>query len=175
MDPARIGRFELRNAKRETCGVCPHQRLQGRSLLQLRLRGSEFNHLPIGHLLQWKAIQWLKANGVRRYELGLQFFAPNRTPRCPKRKCKSHSSSADSEDKQFPVPRRKILRRDLRPPGVGGTRSPIRPDRKLCRRPERVTISELANMNTGCAIAPSRKRAGSGSLSQPARVFKTSA
>ncbi len=36
----------------------------------------EFNHLPIGHLLQWKAIQWLKANGVRRYELGLQFFAP---------------------------------------------------------------------------------------------------
>lgn len=36
----------------------------------------EFNHLPIGHLLQWQTIQWLKANGIRRYEIGLQFFAP---------------------------------------------------------------------------------------------------
>ena len=36
----------------------------------------EFNNLPIGHLLQWKAMQWLKAHGVRRYEIGLQYFAP---------------------------------------------------------------------------------------------------
>jgi len=32
----------------------------------------EFNHLPIGHLLQWKAIQWLKRHGIRRYETGIQ-------------------------------------------------------------------------------------------------------
>jgi len=36
----------------------------------------EFNHLPIGHLLQWKAIQWLKRSSIRRYEIGLQYFAP---------------------------------------------------------------------------------------------------
>ncbi len=32
-------------------------------------------HLPIGHLMQWKAMQWLKANGTRRYEIGIQQFA----------------------------------------------------------------------------------------------------
>ena len=36
----------------------------------------EFNHLPIGHILQWKAIQWLKSHGVRRYEIGMQLYGP---------------------------------------------------------------------------------------------------
>jgi hypothetical protein len=34
----------------------------------------EFNHLPIGHLLQWRVMQWLKEHGIRRYEIGLQSF-----------------------------------------------------------------------------------------------------
>jgi lipid II:glycine glycyltransferase (peptidoglycan interpeptide bridge formation enzyme) len=34
----------------------------------------EFNDLPIGHLLQWRAIQWLKLHRVRHYEVGVQFF-----------------------------------------------------------------------------------------------------
>ncbi len=35
----------------------------------------ECNHLPIGHLLQWRAMQWLKQNGIRRYEIGIQHFS----------------------------------------------------------------------------------------------------
>ena len=34
----------------------------------------EFNHLPIGHLLQWRTIQWLKQHGIRQYEIGIQQF-----------------------------------------------------------------------------------------------------
>jgi hypothetical protein len=34
----------------------------------------EYNHLPIGHLLQWRVIQWLKEHGIRRYEIGIQPF-----------------------------------------------------------------------------------------------------
>jgi hypothetical protein len=33
----------------------------------------EFNHLPVGHLLQWRAMQWLKAQNIRHYEIGIQF------------------------------------------------------------------------------------------------------
>lgn len=32
----------------------------------------EFNHLPVGHLLQWRAMQWLKAHRTRHYEIGIQ-------------------------------------------------------------------------------------------------------
>jgi len=32
----------------------------------------DYNHLPVGHLLQWAAMQWLKAHKVRHYEIGLQ-------------------------------------------------------------------------------------------------------
>ncbi|HUK25568.1 MAG TPA: GNAT family N-acetyltransferase [Terriglobales bacterium] len=34
----------------------------------------EHNHLPIGHLMQWKVLQWLKQHGIRRYEIGIQFY-----------------------------------------------------------------------------------------------------
>jgi hypothetical protein len=34
----------------------------------------ELNHLPIGHLLQWRTMQWLKQHGIRRYEIGIQNF-----------------------------------------------------------------------------------------------------
>jgi Acetyltransferase (GNAT) domain len=35
----------------------------------------EYNDLPIGHLLQWRAMQWLKQHGIRRYEIGVQPFS----------------------------------------------------------------------------------------------------
>jgi hypothetical protein len=35
----------------------------------------EHNHLPIGHLLQWRAMQWLKLHAIRRYEIGLQLYS----------------------------------------------------------------------------------------------------
>ncbi len=35
----------------------------------------EFNDLPIGHLLQWRTMQWLKAHEIRHYEIGIQFYA----------------------------------------------------------------------------------------------------
>ena len=35
----------------------------------------EHNHLPIGHILQWKTMQWLKQHGIRRYEIGMQLYA----------------------------------------------------------------------------------------------------
>jgi len=35
----------------------------------------EHNNLPIGHILQWRALQWLKRHSVRRYEIGLQFYS----------------------------------------------------------------------------------------------------
>ena len=35
----------------------------------------EHNHLPIGHLLQWKVVQWLKQRGIRKYEIGLQVYS----------------------------------------------------------------------------------------------------
>ena len=35
----------------------------------------DVNDLPIGHLLQWRAMQWLKAHGIRYYEIGVQLFA----------------------------------------------------------------------------------------------------
>lgn len=35
----------------------------------------EYNNLPIGHILQWRAIQWLKRHSIRRYEIGLQFYS----------------------------------------------------------------------------------------------------
>jgi len=35
----------------------------------------EFNDLPIGHLLQWRTMKWLKAHAIRRYEIGIQFYA----------------------------------------------------------------------------------------------------
>jgi len=35
----------------------------------------EFNHLPVGHLLQWRAIQWLKTHNIRRYEIGIQLLS----------------------------------------------------------------------------------------------------
>ena len=34
----------------------------------------EHNFLPIGHILQWKVMQWLKTHGIRRYEIGMQPF-----------------------------------------------------------------------------------------------------
>jgi hypothetical protein len=34
----------------------------------------EHNNLPIGHILQWRAIQWLKRHSVRKYEIGLQLY-----------------------------------------------------------------------------------------------------
>ncbi len=36
----------------------------------------EHNHLPIGHILQWEAMRWLKRHAIRRYEIGLQFYGP---------------------------------------------------------------------------------------------------
>lgn len=35
----------------------------------------EHNDLPIGHILQWRALQWLQRHSVRRYEIGLQFYS----------------------------------------------------------------------------------------------------
>jgi hypothetical protein len=35
----------------------------------------EHNNLPIGHILQRRAMQWLKRHSVRRYEIGLQFYS----------------------------------------------------------------------------------------------------
>lgn len=35
----------------------------------------DHNHLPIGHVLQWKAIQWLKQHKILHYEIGVQPFA----------------------------------------------------------------------------------------------------
>ena len=32
--------------------------------------------LPVVHLIQWETIQWLKARGYRRYDLGRQYFGP---------------------------------------------------------------------------------------------------
>jgi hypothetical protein len=34
------------------------------------------SHEPIGHALQWAAIEWLVAHGVTTYELGIQQFGP---------------------------------------------------------------------------------------------------
>jgi hypothetical protein len=34
-----------------------------------------FNDLPIGHLLHWRTMQWLKAHAIRHYEIGIQLFA----------------------------------------------------------------------------------------------------
>ena len=34
------------------------------------------SHQPVGHALQWAAIEWLIAHGVETYELGLQQFGP---------------------------------------------------------------------------------------------------
>lgn len=33
--------------------------------------------VPAMHLLQWRTIEWLKARGVRRYDLGMQYFGPS--------------------------------------------------------------------------------------------------
>ena len=35
----------------------------------------EFNHLPVGHLLQWRAMHWLKAHKIRHYEIGIQLLS----------------------------------------------------------------------------------------------------
>jgi len=35
----------------------------------------DFDSLPIGHLIQWAAIKYLKENGGKHYEIGWQFFA----------------------------------------------------------------------------------------------------
>jgi len=35
----------------------------------------EVDDLPIGHLLQWRTMQWLKAREIRHYEIGIQFYA----------------------------------------------------------------------------------------------------
>lgn len=35
----------------------------------------DIEDLPIGHLLQWRAMQWLKAHRIRHYEIGVQLFA----------------------------------------------------------------------------------------------------
>lgn len=32
----------------------------------------EFNHLPVGHLLQWRAMQWLRTHNLCHYEIGIQ-------------------------------------------------------------------------------------------------------
>jgi hypothetical protein len=34
----------------------------------------EYNHLPVGHILQWKTIEWLKRHNCRHYEIGVQFY-----------------------------------------------------------------------------------------------------
>jgi hypothetical protein len=34
----------------------------------------EFPDLPIGHLLHWQTMKWLKAHGVRHYEIGIQLY-----------------------------------------------------------------------------------------------------
>ena len=34
----------------------------------------EYKHLPIGHIMQWRVLQWLKEHGFRRYEIGLQIW-----------------------------------------------------------------------------------------------------
>ncbi len=36
----------------------------------------EFNDLPIGHLLQWRTMQWLQAHAIRHFEIGAQFYGP---------------------------------------------------------------------------------------------------
>jgi len=35
----------------------------------------EFNDLPIGHLLHWRTMLWLKAHAIRYYETGIQQYA----------------------------------------------------------------------------------------------------
>jgi hypothetical protein len=35
----------------------------------------DHNDLPIGHLMQWRILQWLRQHGIRRYEIGWQMFA----------------------------------------------------------------------------------------------------
>lgn len=35
----------------------------------------ECDDLPIGHLLQWRTIQWLKAHQIRHYEMGIQLYS----------------------------------------------------------------------------------------------------
>jgi hypothetical protein len=35
----------------------------------------EHNHLPIGHILQWRVMQWLKRRGISRYEIGVQLYS----------------------------------------------------------------------------------------------------
>lgn len=40
----------------------------------------QFNHLPIGHILHWRIMNWLKAHDIRYYEIGLQQYASQ--PHC---------------------------------------------------------------------------------------------
>jgi len=40
----------------------------------------QFNDLPIGHLLHWRTMTWLKAHDIRYYETGLQQYASQ--PHC---------------------------------------------------------------------------------------------
>ena len=65
------------------CRATLENRLVGAALISVFKDGAyyssscedpEYNHLPIGHILQWEAIRWLKLHGVRRYEMGLQVF-----------------------------------------------------------------------------------------------------
>jgi len=36
----------------------------------------DYHGLPIGHVLTWKTIEWLKEHGYRYYELGIQYYGP---------------------------------------------------------------------------------------------------
>jgi hypothetical protein len=66
------------------CRATLKNRLVGAALISVFKDGAyyssscedpEYNELPIGHILQWEAIRWLKRYGVRRYEIGLQVYS----------------------------------------------------------------------------------------------------
>jgi hypothetical protein len=48
----------------------------GRAYYSLAAMDRSLSRLPVGQAMQWAAIEWLKANGVSTYELGLQQFGP---------------------------------------------------------------------------------------------------
>jgi CelD/BcsL family acetyltransferase involved in cellulose biosynthesis len=48
----------------------------GRAYYLAAAMDRSLSHQPVGHALQWAAIEWLLARGVTSYELGLQQFGP---------------------------------------------------------------------------------------------------
>lgn len=39
-------------------------------------RDPQWMHIPAGHLLQWRVVQWLKDAGYSEYDIGIQHFGP---------------------------------------------------------------------------------------------------